>query len=358
MSGGHHAFCLFMQSGWDEDTQCQIDSASYANRKTPLPARFHHFEFWNCAHLTFPSIWIEETATENIILSFRHCFAVPCPRWKSRSLILSHGLASWSSSYSHFTSLQSAQIGQEGRIQVYEEELRGPRQVEDPYIQCSRLVGSILTPIGRIHTRWFIKLSCPVVGPSQCVIIGFQTEENNQNQIPQELELFSHHSNRSLITNHKDVDQLSYNLQKESALWDLRNMTGFVNFGGINDLPKECFRWQAESVRSKLVCGLFLELPVVRAVLKSLHQVHMRKYLSAVGYIRLRSNLAVMIWKNKKVVGTTNHKFLRLSRNTYAQHLTISNQIWLKSFLDWKASWYFAYLGWTGWMSLKCDEFH
>ena len=28
--------------------------------------------------------------------------------------------------------LQSAQIGQEGRIQVYVEELRGPRQVEDP----------------------------------------------------------------------------------------------------------------------------------------------------------------------------------------------------------------------------------
>ena len=47
-------------SGWDEDTQCQIDSASYANRKTPLPARFHHLDI-GIVHtlLFFPSEFME-----------------------------------------------------------------------------------------------------------------------------------------------------------------------------------------------------------------------------------------------------------------------------------------------------------
>ena len=58
-----------------------------------------------------------------------------------------------------------------------------------------------------------------------------------------------------------------------------------------------------------LVFFIFLELPVVQAVLKSLHQVHIRKGLSAAGFIRLRSLLAVMCKseRKKKIVGTINH---------------------------------------------------
>ena len=105
-------------------------------------------------------------------------------------------------------------------------------------------------------------------------------------------------------------------------------MNGFVNFGGI----------LAGRVMSERVSGLFfsifLELPVVRAVLKSLHQVHIRKGLSAAGFIRLRSLLAVMCKseRKKKIVGTFDHKYLWSSRNEYAQHLTyvqLSSQIWL-----------------------------
>ena len=65
-----------------------------------------------------------------------------------------------------------------------------------------------------------------------------------------------------------------------------------------------------------------LELPVVRAVLKSLHQVHMRKVPSVAGCIRLRSLLAVMCKSENKLVGTIDHKYLWSSRDKNARQLS------------------------------------
>ena len=47
---------IYAVRGSDVDTLSQIDSASYANRKTPPPSQISPLGYWNCAHLAFLSL--------------------------------------------------------------------------------------------------------------------------------------------------------------------------------------------------------------------------------------------------------------------------------------------------------------
>ena len=208
-------------------------------QEDPTPSQISPLGYWNCAHLAFLSIWIyEETAIENMILLFRHCFAVPCPRWKSRSLNLSHLDPHLIPIVHHYKAHRLVRRvvsrcmwrswGALFRVRIHRSSARDWR---DPY--WLRLAGSILDGSSSFHAQWL----APVNASSS----AFKRRKITKTKF------FRNWNCLVIIQTEKPRYKPQRCRQKESALWYLRNMNGFVNFGGMDNLPTEGFFWQEES---------------------------------------------------------------------------------------------------------------